>query len=187
MRKINSAIARVRNSAGEFEALPALRGLDSYHLAVQNGFDGTEEEWMNSIIGDGWIGAFQELEAKHNTLDEKVTNQANALEAHDEILENHENVMEQRAPQNFTFTIPSSGWASISTGAYQEVTVSGILASDYPFVDVNFDTLPEESIPDMLEAWGLIIKATAKENVMYFLASEAPSLDIPVKMVVIRK
>lgn len=63
MRRINSSIIRIKNSSGGYEALNALRGYSSYELAVRCGFEGSEEEWMNSIIGDGWVGAFQSLEA----------------------------------------------------------------------------------------------------------------------------
>lgn len=70
MRRFNSSIVRIRNTNGEFEPLSALRGYSSYELAVKNGFVGSEAEWMESIIGDGWIGAFQELEAKVTALEE---------------------------------------------------------------------------------------------------------------------
>lgn len=61
-RKFNHAILRIKNSEGRYDALSALRGQNSYELAVRYGFTGTEEEWMESIIGDGWIGAFQDLD-----------------------------------------------------------------------------------------------------------------------------
>lgn len=63
-RKFNHAILRIKNADGKFDALSALRGQNSYELAVKAGFQGTEEEWMDSIIGDGWIGAYQEVEAR---------------------------------------------------------------------------------------------------------------------------
>lgn len=63
MRRFNSSVLRLKNSAGEYEGMVALRGYNSYELAKQFGFKGTEAEWMESLIGDGWIGAFQELEA----------------------------------------------------------------------------------------------------------------------------
>lgn len=62
--KLKHAIVRIKNSDGKFDALSALRGQNSYELAVKNGFKGSEEEWMDSIIGDGWIGAYQEVEAR---------------------------------------------------------------------------------------------------------------------------
>jgi hypothetical protein len=63
-RKFNHAILRIKNADGKYDALSALRGQNSYELAVKAGFQGTEEEWMDSIIGDGWIGAFQEVDTR---------------------------------------------------------------------------------------------------------------------------
>ena len=68
-RKFNHAILRVKNSEGKFDALSALRGQNSYELAVKAGFQGTEEEWMESLIGDGWIGAFQDVDARVSVLE----------------------------------------------------------------------------------------------------------------------
>jgi len=66
MREFNTAVVRVKDDSGGYKSLSALRGESSYAIAVQNGFEGTEEEWMESIIGDGWIGAFQDLEVQVN-------------------------------------------------------------------------------------------------------------------------
>lgn len=74
MKTFNSSIARVRNTNGEFVALSALRGLNSYELAVAAGFKGTEEEWMNSIIGDGWVGAFQQVDTRVTNIETELSN-----------------------------------------------------------------------------------------------------------------
>ena len=62
MKRMNATIVRVRNSAGEFEGLPALQGISPYELAVENGFEGSEAEWVESMLGSGWIGVTQELQ-----------------------------------------------------------------------------------------------------------------------------
>ena len=36
-------------SANGFWAVPALRGMSAYQVAVKNGFEGTEAEWLNSL------------------------------------------------------------------------------------------------------------------------------------------
>lgn len=33
-----------------------LRGYSAYEVAVQNGFEGTEEEWLASLVGGGESG-----------------------------------------------------------------------------------------------------------------------------------
>lgn len=42
-------ILRVRDDAGNVFDIPAIRGLSSYEIAVKHGFEGTEEEWLESI------------------------------------------------------------------------------------------------------------------------------------------
>lgn len=72
MKEFSSVTAMIKNADGEYEGIPALRGVDSYELAVKNGYKGTEEEWLESIIGDGWIGAYQELDAKTDEIIDEV-------------------------------------------------------------------------------------------------------------------
>lgn len=72
-KRFNHSIIRIKNSEGKYDSLTALRGQNSYELAVKAGFTGTEEEWMNSIIGDGWIGAFQTLETEQTTIKNEQT------------------------------------------------------------------------------------------------------------------
>lgn len=62
MRIIKHAVARVRNSDGKFEGIPALTGENLYDLAVRHGYIGTEDEFVKDIISDGWVNACLELE-----------------------------------------------------------------------------------------------------------------------------
>lgn len=62
MKQLNTAIIRVKNGDGEFRTLQAIRGATSYEVAVQNGFVGTETEWMSMMLDDGWVTKCQELE-----------------------------------------------------------------------------------------------------------------------------
>ena len=45
-------ILRVRNKDGTVTESPALRGMSAYEIAVDNGFRGTEEEWLESLKGE---------------------------------------------------------------------------------------------------------------------------------------
>lgn len=39
------------------QGVPGVRGASAYEIAVENGFDGTEKEWLNSLVGsDGAAG-----------------------------------------------------------------------------------------------------------------------------------
>lgn len=61
-KKLNTSIAKIKNSSGEFEPMAALVGQSPYELAVEAGFEGTEQDWLEMMIGNGWIGAFQDLQ-----------------------------------------------------------------------------------------------------------------------------
>lgn len=64
MRRFNMSVAKIKNSKGEYESIPALRDRSGYETAKANGYTGTEEQWMNDIYSDGWITAVQELDDK---------------------------------------------------------------------------------------------------------------------------
>ena len=45
------AVLYVRNKNGEFEEVPAIVGRSAYQTAVDNGFNGTEIEWLETLKG----------------------------------------------------------------------------------------------------------------------------------------
>lgn len=63
MKQFSNVVAKIKNSDGKFESIPALRGMSSYEVAKEAGFTGTEEEWLTFMFDDGWVAKFQELKA----------------------------------------------------------------------------------------------------------------------------
>ena len=63
MKQFSSVVAKIKNSDGVYESIPALRGMSSYEVAKAAGFEGTEQEWLEFMFDDGWVAKFQELEA----------------------------------------------------------------------------------------------------------------------------
>ena len=78
-----------------------------------------------------------------------------------------------------TVTLASASWTS-GTLYTQAVTVSGLLATDVPFCQAVCDDATDA------EAWGVIIKAVPSADTLTFTATEAPSVDLDVQVVVIR-
>ena len=78
-----------------------------------------------------------------------------------------------------TVTLASASWTS-GTLYTQAVTVSGLLATDVPFCQAVCDDATDA------EAWGAIIKATPTANTLTFTATETPSVDLDIQVVVIR-
>lgn len=46
------SILKVKDTKGDIIDIPAIRGYSAYQLAVANGFEGTEEEWLASLKGE---------------------------------------------------------------------------------------------------------------------------------------
>lgn len=46
-----ASILRVRDKSGKITDIPAIKGASAYEIAVENGFSGTESEWLESLKG----------------------------------------------------------------------------------------------------------------------------------------
>ena len=79
-----------------------------------------------------------------------------------------------------TVSLPSASWTASGSLFTQAVSVSGLLATDTPFCQAACDDATDA------EAWGAIIKATPTAGTLTFTATETPSVDLDIQVVVIR-
>ena len=79
-----------------------------------------------------------------------------------------------------TVTLASASWTASGSLFTQAVSVSGLLATDTPFCQAVCDDATDA------EAWGAIIKATPTAGTLTFTATETPSVDLDIQVVVIR-
>ena len=157
-KRFNHTIVRVKNSEGKFESLPALRGQDPYEVAVAAGFTGTKEEWLQTVIGNGWVESFNNLEAT---------------------------VATKAAVKYFTGTLLADGWTGTSSPFSQEITVNGILETDKPKVDmVASDTYATAETE--IEAWGYVYRVVTSQNGVTAYATEKPEVSLNIQIEVIR-
>ena len=63
-RTLSQGIRGVNASVGQ-----VLRGYSAYDIAVQNGFEGTEDEWLASLVGGG-EGGFDRIDGGSAVRDE---------------------------------------------------------------------------------------------------------------------
>lgn len=92
--------------------------------------------------------------------------------------------------ETYTATIPASGWTVYSNGqATQNITIPGLLTTDSPILDVDFSTAANISAGiELEEEWSKVVRGFMQAaNTLRVWAKEAPTMDIPIKMVVIRK
>lgn len=88
----------------------------------------------------------------------------------------------------YTATIPANGWAETYGLYVNNVNISGVLASDNPVVDVTLETIADPSaMPAVSEEWGKVFRIKVFDNVLQCYASDVPDVDIPVKILCIRK
>lgn len=79
-----------------------------------------------------------------------------------------------------TVTLATASWSASGSLYTQSVTVNGMTANDVPFCQAVCDDATDA------EAWGAIIKATPTANTLTFTATETPSVDLDIQVVVIR-
>lgn len=89
-----------------------------------------------------------------------------------------------QAPITKTITLSTTAW-STGTGYYsQKVSVSDILKTDTPIIDLVTTTSNYEAEQ---EAWGKVFKAVTSENQIMFYASEALTTKLTLQVKVVRE
>jgi hypothetical protein len=84
----------------------------------------------------------------------------------------------------FTATIPITGWVT-GEQSYIDVTVNGILESDYPHITPIYTNV--KATDDAIqESWNKIKRASAVANGLRVYAEEVPTTEIPIQIEVVR-
>lgn len=86
--------------------------------------------------------------------------------------------------QVFTATIPASGWSN-GTPSSNTISIPSVLSTDNVIIDVR--TVAFDSVESQEEAFSLIYRAVPGDGNILFYAKEKPSIDIPVRILCIRK
>lgn len=86
---------------------------------------------------------------------------------------------------DLTATLPSASWTGSSAPFTKAVTVTGILATDNPLIDIVPSGVYATD-QTMLTNWGKIYRAVTSANTITFYATEVPSADIPFIAKVVR-
>lgn len=86
----------------------------------------------------------------------------------------------------YTATLTTAGWQGSSAPYVQNVTVSGITASDNPIIGPNYSTT-EAVAANQYEGWGLVARAVTGANVITFTCYQGkPAIAIPIQIKVVR-
>lgn len=188
MKIFKHAVAKIRNSDGKFEGIPALAGENLYEMAVRNGYIGTEEEYLKEVISDGWVSGLAEVKSDLNDVKNDLESISNS---HDELVSEFDEFKKNTGSisgvthQILTGILSANNWVE-SAGAY-EYTLSLPDLVENPIsllVDVNFsDVIDVAVMIEINDAWGSILKCyVSSAGNLTFIFSEIPSVDIPVKV-----
>lgn len=151
----------------------------------------------SSKIADGAVGTTQMADGavvnsklganavQSNNIYEKAVNNSKLA---DDCVTN-DKLADNAVSNLYTATIPhaAASWTSAGDVYYTTVSVSGLRVTDNPIIDV----LADAENPNMMQAiedWGLCIVAVSNTaNTLSLMFSDIPSVDIPIKILCIRK
>jgi hypothetical protein len=85
----------------------------------------------------------------------------------------------------YTATIPSASWTGSSAPYSKAVTVTGILSTDEPIIDLVLSGTYATDVT-MRTNWGLIYRGVTSTDTITFYADSVPSADINIQLVVVR-
>lgn len=87
---------------------------------------------------------------------------------------------------NFASTITADGWPA-SEPYTQTISADGLLPSDDPFWDVDMYGVSDvNTLRELRDAHDCILKVEPKANQLFFIASQKPLIDLPIKVKVVR-
>lgn len=89
------------------------------------------------------------------------------------------------AVSDYTATIPYTSWTGSSAPYSKAVTVSGILSTDTPIIDI-VQTGTYATDQTMITNWANIYRAVTSANTITFYSTAVPSADISIQVKVVR-
>ena len=128
-------------------------------------------------IEHGGTGAKTATQARENL--GALSNEAGAVKA--------THIAKGAVSQTLTGTLLANGWTDGGSYAVQTITVSGLLSTDAVIVDAMVYALTLEGKIAVDEAWGNVYFVSVQNNALQVYSTVVPDMDIPIKMVVIRK
>lgn len=86
----------------------------------------------------------------------------------------------------YTGTLTTAGWSS-SAPYTQAVTISGILATDTPVIDLNMSGATTSNAADLQAAWACVGRiVTAANKITAYCYEEKPTVALPLSILVVR-
>lgn len=159
--------------------IDSFRGYSAYEIAVQHGYEGTEEEWLNSLKGsvtkvNGKTGdvvlSASDINSGDTTVEQRFTDIENDINSR-------------------TFStgvqLPVSNWSS-SAPYTQTVNIEGMRSTDVPIIDLNISGGSDSTVEGRITSWGRVSYFSTGDGTLTAVCrKEKPtnSFDITIKVV----
>ena len=153
-------------------------GASAYDKAVEAGYTGTEASFYSSL------SSMPSHAARHaSTGADPITVKTGNLESG---AVTAGKIAAGAVSASFTGTLTAAGWTGSAAPYSQALTVTGLLATDKPIVDVVMSgTYATDGARD--EAWGAIYRAVPTANTLTVYAKEKPTVALPIQILCVRK
>ncbi len=193
---VNFQAALEPNPAMDSE-LTLFRGYSAYEIAVQHGFEGTEADWLASLNATSATVNGQsrdengdiKLYATHIPVsgEEGAPSVAQELESKMSVQAALQAIGQKASTAAYTALFSADGW-SASAPYSQTVSVTGLLSTDNPLVDVSLsDAGTAEAGKARTDAWTFVGRVEAGAGtVTAYCYEEKPTVDLPVILKVVR-
>ena len=183
----NPAAQNIRGAAGA-KGETGEAGKSAYAAAVEAGYTGTEATFYAALTAMPYHNARHLPDGADPIIIKTGNIETSAVETAKikDGAVTAAKLADGAVSADYTATISAEGWTGDEAPYLNEVTVSGMLAGDMPIIDL----MPAESFAEaekQTEAWALIYRAVAAENVIRFYAGEKPTVPITLQIRCIRK
>ena len=88
--------------------------------------------------------------------------------------------------QDFTATLPYASWTGASAPYTKAVTVTGILATDKPDIDLDLSSATYSDITTIQSSWANVYRGVTSADTITFYTSTVPTIDMPLQIKVVR-
>ena len=179
------------SAVGQMAAeIATYRGYSAYEIAVQHGFEGTEEDWLASLHASAG-----KVNGQGPDKDGNITVYAGniQMDAEDpktvkQTVQEMNTAIGQKATTAFyTATLTAAGWTGSAAPYVQEAAVEGLLGSDSPIVAVSMENATTANYEAITESWtnvSTIDAGNGKITAKCF--GEKPAADLTLLIKVVR-
>ena len=170
--------------------LTTFRGESAYEVAVRNGFEGTEEDWLASLHASAGTvnGLGPDKDGNITVYAGNIQMGAEDPKTVKQTVQEMNTAIGQKAETAFyTATLTAAGWTGSAAPYVQEAAVEGMLGSDSPIVAVSMENATTANYEAITESWTNVSTIDAGDGkITAKCFGEKPAADLTLLIKVVR-